>query len=1060
MIRNHSKMSAIETQLGEIADEFTQRLQLGEQPGIEEYAQRFPEMADTIRQVLPMLQSLSRSDPATAAGPTRPFEALGDYRIIREIGRGGMGVVYEAEQQSLRRRVALKVLPFAAVLDPRQLERFKNEAHAAATLHHTSIVPVYSLGSERGIYYYAMQFIDGRPFSTVIEELRELASLHDASDAPRSPSILLETLAPSGQRSAAIDSARSSAIGASTRESFDVSSDRGYFRAVATLALQAADALQYAHEHGVVHRDIKPSNLLLDVGGHLWITDFGLALIQANPNLTMPGDLLGTMRYMSPEQALASRVPVDHRTDIYSLGATLYEVLALRPAFDGQDRQELMRQIAFEDPAPLRRVNRRIPHELETIVGKAMAKRPDDRYPTAQDMVEDLRRFLQDKPILAKPPSAVDRLAKWSRRHRAVVLTSVIFLLALTVGLSGSVWVALRQRNAARAQFERAEETLRIARANVDRMLTWTELQEFRSRNVPLLSKLRRDLLEQSLSFHLRLLPEKLSDPVAQHEGAECYLQVGHIQALLGREHDAEQAYRQGIDILERLVMLCPDTPVYARSLGMGYFNLATTLWQMTRYPDAGTVVQKAIATFEKLGPDHPLPEDQARLCEALDLHALVLRDAGTLAESQRVLQRAAGLSDGLRTRYPESPEHAVQLARICRNLADVQLKLGRHDEARRSADRTIALQQELALAHPDEPAYADELARTRKWWSEVLWLEGPAGTAESGNALADQDSGRFPSSPGLRAELWSGVSLALRRLGGQDAYHQAVAAQEDLIRRNPTAIEHRLDLLALHRQQGNTTLIGWRLEEADEAYRSALELTALLVIDFPDEPGWRKELETSLSHIRAVEDLLPLAALVVPSKQSVAGVAQAVERVRRLDAGGIPRSPLPMLMYADFLILADQPDRAIPVIREAIALGGESPAFNKSLGIALLACGRRDQARQAFEKVLAPYPTPAHLQREGNPDVWTAAYFLDRITAEQYTARWQSRAMCLGQVSCLPWYYVGLRMEIEGRPDEARDAYQRAAELGRVPNCHLSGNLAGYRLRWLERPAASRPAF
>ncbi len=180
---------------------------------------------------------------------------------------------------------------------------------------------------------------------------------------------------------------------------------REYFRTAAALGIQAAEALDHAHKLGIVHRDIKPANLLLDVQGNLWITDFGLARLQDDAGLTITGDLLGTLRYMSPEQALAKRGYLDHRTDIYSLGATLYELVTLRPAIDGQDRQEVLRKIAQDEPTPPRRLNPAIPRELETILLKAMNKEPESRYATAQELADDLRRFLEHKPIKAKRPT-------------------------------------------------------------------------------------------------------------------------------------------------------------------------------------------------------------------------------------------------------------------------------------------------------------------------------------------------------------------------------------------------------------------------------------------------------------------------------------------------------------------------------------------------------------------------------------------------------------------------------------------------------------------------------
>src|SRR5439155_364276 len=243
------------------------------------------------------------------------------------------------------------------------------------------------------------------------------------------------------------------------------------FRSVARLGVQAAEALDYAHQMGVVHRDIKPGNLMLDGRGDVWVTDFGLAhLQQGEASLTLTGDLVGTLRYMSPEQALAKRVVIDHRTDVYSLGVTLYELLTLEPAFGGSDRQELLRQIAFEEPRPPRRLNKAIPAELETIVLKAMEKNPAERYGTAQELADDLQRFLKDEPLRARRPSLVQRGQKWARRHRPVV-TSVIVATAAVLAIAivallislGNISAALNEKNAAlsekSAALEREKET-------------------------------------------------------------------------------------------------------------------------------------------------------------------------------------------------------------------------------------------------------------------------------------------------------------------------------------------------------------------------------------------------------------------------------------------------------------------------------------------------------------------------------------------------------------------------------------------------------------------------
>jgi hypothetical protein len=243
-----------------------------------------------------------------------------------------------------------------------------------------------------------------------------------------------------------------------------------YFRSVAQLGIQAAEALEYAHQMGVIHRDIKPANLILENSSltthhsslRLWITDFGLAQCQSQDGLTMTGDLVGTFRYMSPEQALAKRVVVDQRTDIYSLGVTLYELLTLQTPFASENRQELLRQIAFEEPRPPRRINRNIPVELETIVLKAMEKNPADRYGTAQEVADDLRHFLEDKPIRARRPTLLQRARRWSRRHRPVVWAAAVVLLMAVLFVGGAgLWLVQKRAGAegeARAALREATE--------------------------------------------------------------------------------------------------------------------------------------------------------------------------------------------------------------------------------------------------------------------------------------------------------------------------------------------------------------------------------------------------------------------------------------------------------------------------------------------------------------------------------------------------------------------------------------------------------------------------
>ena len=407
------------------------------------------ESLEFVQSVAPQLSPSSPSEVAQSRSASHVSERIniGDFRIVREIGRGGMGVVYEAEQLSMGRQVALKVLPFAALLDHRQLQRFKTEARAAGSLHHPHIVPVFSVGTERGIHYYAMQLIEGPSLAEVIQGPD--VSEEDLGHAQRIDQAAQETselaTPPSGLSPRLVSETRRNIQAAiSTKRS---TSKLDYYRTVARWGQQAAEALAYAHENGVLHRDIKPANLLLDGASNVLVTDFGLARLESDASMTMTGDVLGTLRYMAPEQALGKRVLVDQRADIYSMGVTLYELITTKPAFAGSDRQEVLHKIAVEEPVAPRKINTAIPADLETIVLKAAAKAPEDRYASAAQLAEDLGRFLANKTISARPPTLVDRTRKWLRRHSLVAWSIAATLLMLIfASVAGLAWS--RQKNA------------------------------------------------------------------------------------------------------------------------------------------------------------------------------------------------------------------------------------------------------------------------------------------------------------------------------------------------------------------------------------------------------------------------------------------------------------------------------------------------------------------------------------------------------------------------------------------------------------------------------------
>ena len=361
------------SELPEILDAYLADLEAGRSPDRARLIADHPHLAPSLEIALAGLEFTHRATPGGNQAPAR----LGDFRILREIGRGGMGVVYEAEQVSLKRRVALKVLRFGPIADPVAMQRFQREAETVGRLHHTNIVPIFALGADDGVRYYAMQFIEGRDLGRVAQEMRNTPAPVD-------------------------------------------------FRRIADWGLQAAEALAHAHRRGVIHRDIKPSNLILDADNRIWLTDFGLARRLDDVSLSLTGALLGTPRYMSPEQAAAAKTPVDHRTDLYSLGATLYELVTGCPIFEAASPHEVISQILHTDPPKPRTLSPNLHRDLETILLTCLAKEPRSRYVSAQALAEDLRAFVDGRPIAARRPRLLERTTRWVRQHRRLVTTAVL----------------------------------------------------------------------------------------------------------------------------------------------------------------------------------------------------------------------------------------------------------------------------------------------------------------------------------------------------------------------------------------------------------------------------------------------------------------------------------------------------------------------------------------------------------------------------------------------------------------------------------------------------------
>ena len=409
-------------------------------------------------------------------------ERLGDFRLIRQIGHGGMGVVYEAEQLSLSRKVAVKVLPFASMLNPQHRKRFHNEARAAATLDHPNIVPIYFVGEERGVHFYAMHLIEGQSIADLITAMR-------GEDSKPTP-LALGTIAEQAKLSPTIvstvkktDTQPDIRSNISTQRSTRANE---YFLTVASLGAQAADALEHAHQVGILHRDIKPGNLMVDTHGKLWITDFGLASIEHGETLTRTGGVVGTAAYMSPEQAADSH-HVDNRTDIFSLGATLYEMLTLRKHRSDDITRTDSNRSQSNVSIPLSKGD--VPTDLETIIFKALADEPADRYGTAQEMANDLRAFVEGREIKARRLTVSQRLSRWMRRHRRLTTAATVASFLMIALFGTFMWFYSRQLSSHASQLEHALEIARNLRQRAEQQSDAAQQQRLRAEKNELLAR-------------------------------------------------------------------------------------------------------------------------------------------------------------------------------------------------------------------------------------------------------------------------------------------------------------------------------------------------------------------------------------------------------------------------------------------------------------------------------------------------------------------------------------------------------------------------------------------
>jgi serine/threonine protein kinase/Flp pilus assembly protein TadD len=971
--------------LARLADEFVDRHRRGERPALTDYAARHPELAERIRELFPalvMLEDVRPGPPAGgAAAAVGPPRRLGEYRLVREVGRGGMGVVYEAEQESLGRRVALKVLPPGVAADPRLVQRFQREARAAARLHHTGIVPVFAVGEEAGTHFYVMQYIEGCSLAAVLEELRRgrgtgtvLESAPEGGPSPDAAGPLSAQVAqsllagrfrppagqPSPEPSDPTDSTRHDSTGGTpprppappepTPPRANPPSGGGaggsltdprrpYAHAVAHLGAQVADALEYAAGQGILHRDVKPSNLLLDVWGAVWLTDFGLAKATGAEDLTGPGDLLGTLRYMAPERF---RGRADARSDVYSLGLTLYEMLVLRPAFEAGGQGELMQQITGAGPPPLGRAAPGLRRDLVTVVHKASARDPADRYQSAGALAEDLRRFLDGRPIRARRVGLVEQGWRWCRRNPTGAALVVALLALLVLAAGGGVWLewqkAERRADAAQRQ-ELARQAVETALERADPRRAagrWPEAKAVLAQAEGRLDEANSDELRQrlkqartDLELGTRLegirmdraasVAGDFAGPRAAGDYATAFAEAG--LALAGEE-TAERIRRSAIR--EQLVAALDDWGL-ATSNGILRWQLAHLASQVDpdpRWRDRlpGILVWNERAALERLAAEAPVDKLSPQF---LNLLGVRLRQSG--ADPERFLRRAQQFYPtdfwlnydlGLALLGKSQPAEAAGFFRaalvarpdsshVYNKLGMALIKQGRPEEAVAAYRRAVDLDSKNSNAHYN--------------LAEAYYEQGRTGQAVAEYRRAIE--ARPPDAMHSHNKL--GLILEAR---GQ--IQEAMTEYRRGIARDPGAYPPHFNLGRLLAAQGQT-------EEAMKELRRAIALD-------PEEDGAHFHLGRCLQSKGQWE-------------QAMAEYRRAIE----LD----PKSGRAHYHLGAALQAKGRADEAVAEFRTTVQVDPTGALGHDALAAALLRQGRFAEARAAARRALDRFPADEPLR-------------------------------------------------------------------------------------------------
>jgi eukaryotic-like serine/threonine-protein kinase len=687
------------------------------------------------------------------------------YEVLGELGRGGMGVVYRARQVRLNRPCALKMILAGPHAKAESAARFLAEAEAIARLQHPHIVQIHHIGESDGLPFFELEYLPG-------------GSLDQQLDGtPWVP------------------------------------------RRAARLAEQLARGIAEAHRLGVVHRDLKPSNVLLAADGTPKISDFGLAkTLGSEAGLTRSEAIMGSPSYMSPEQAQGKTSAVGPAADIYALGVILYELLTGRPPFRGAAIWETLEQVKTVEPVPPSRLVPKLSRDLETICLKCLQKEPSRRYPTSADLAEDLRRFLDHHPVLARPVPAWERAARWARRRPVHATLAMVVALAVASLFGVGLWYNGRLRSALDAteagrretnlQKERAEANFRKARAAVDEMLTQVGQEDLA--DIPRMEPVRERLLGKALAFYQGFLRENGDDPGIRQEVARAYGRIAEIQSMLQHLPEAEAAYREAVALTSPPIARSPDAD--DRSDLAGYQGeLGWLLMEAGRSREAADALDQSIELLERLTTEFPdIPAHEYQLARVQFARGRLFIGDFEVTASRRCYARSVALGEGLVARHPEVAKYRFELARGLASLGLLATEPGEWD---RNFLKGIGLLETLVRDDHAVAKYRHQLGRILINRAALL-LVRPDGT-------------RDQAVPCLR---------------------RVISIFQGLVADFPDRPDYRHLLGMAHNDLGELLARSGDATAAERAFRASLELKSGLAIASPDVPDYRSAHGTGLA--------------------------------------------------------------------------------------------------------------------------------------------------------------------------------------------------------------------